>query len=33
VLNVDRDLVRLNRTGTTIDNDFAFGAQMVPDPP
>ena len=32
VLGVDRDLVRLDRAGIGIDDDLAFGAQMVPDP-
>ena len=33
VFGVDRDLVGLDRAGTGIDDDLAFGAQMVPDPP
>ena len=32
VLGVDRDLVCPDRAGTGIDDDLAFGAQMVPDP-
>ena len=32
VLGGDRDLVSLDRAGTGIDDDLAFGAQMVPDP-
>jgi hypothetical protein len=32
VLGVDRDLVGLNGTGTGIDDDLAFGPQMMPDP-
>ena len=31
VFGVDRDLVGLDRAGTGIDDDLAFGAQMVPD--
>jgi hypothetical protein len=33
VLGADRDLVSLDRAGTGVDDDFAFGAQMAPDPP
>jgi hypothetical protein len=33
VLGVDRDLVCLDRAGTGVDDDLAFGTQMVPDPP
>ena len=32
VLGVDRDPVSLDCAGTGIDDDFAFGAQVVPDP-
>ena len=33
MLGVDRDLVSLDRAGTGIDDDFAFGPQLVADPP
>ncbi len=33
VLGVDRDLVGLDRAGIGVDDDLAFGAQLVPDPP
>jgi hypothetical protein len=32
VLGVDRDPVRLDRAGTGIGDNLAFGAQAVPDP-
>ena len=32
VLGLDRDLVCLDRAGTGVDDDLAFGAQLVPDP-
>ena len=33
VLGIDRDLVSLDRAGTGIDDDLAFGAQLVPGAP
>jgi len=33
VLGVDRDLVGLDRAGTAVHKDFAFSAQIMPDPP
>jgi hypothetical protein len=33
VLGLDRDPVGLDRGGTGVDDDFAFGAQLVPVPP
>src|SRR6185312_1234633 len=32
VLGADRDLVRLDRADTAIDDDLTFGAQVVPNP-
>ena len=32
VLGVDCDLVCLDCAGIGVDDDFAFGAQLVPDP-
>jgi hypothetical protein len=33
VLGVGRDLVRLDRAGTSADDDLAFSPQQVADPP
>jgi len=32
VLSADRHLVCLDRAGTSIDDNLAFGTQIVPDP-
>jgi len=32
VLGVDRHLVSLDRAGIGVDDNFAFGTQMVPNP-
>jgi hypothetical protein len=32
VLGADGDLVGLDRAGSGVDDDLAFGVQMVPDP-
>jgi hypothetical protein len=33
VFGVDRNLVRGDCAGTWVNDDFAFGAEMVADPP